>query len=182
MNKAASRATVWEFPGGKAAAIWTALEPLLGHPPRPVFTLRWDGEARAWCSRFAPLDELPGEVREVFDRAGYGCLPVEANADVVHVCHASDRDVGLGGRTPALPMGTGQDAARFTHVVKHDEQQWQYLDELVAGDDIMLSYRPDRTVRGIHPGSTMCPEKSPGCQSDRVVEGIGFRREIPGED
>jgi hypothetical protein len=48
------------------------------HPPKPVFALRWDGEARARISRFAPLDELPGEVREVFERAGYGCLPVEA--------------------------------------------------------------------------------------------------------
>jgi hypothetical protein len=27
----------------------------------------------------------------------------------------------------------------------------------------------------------MCSKKSPCSQSDRVVEGIGFRREIPGE-
>ena len=34
------------FPGEKAAAIQTALEPLLEHPPKPAFTLRWDEEAR----------------------------------------------------------------------------------------------------------------------------------------
>ena len=43
-----------QFPGERTAAIQTALESLLEHPPRPVFALRWDGEARAWSSRFAP--------------------------------------------------------------------------------------------------------------------------------
>jgi hypothetical protein len=76
------------FPGEKTAAIQRALEPLLEHPPKPAFTLRWDEEARAWCSRFAPLAKLPGQIREVFERTGYGCLAAEANAGVVHVCHA----------------------------------------------------------------------------------------------
>ena len=49
-----------QFPGERTAAIQTALKPLLEYPPRPVFTLSWDEEARAWCSRFAPLAELPG--------------------------------------------------------------------------------------------------------------------------
>ena len=55
--------------------------------------LRWDEEARTWCSQFAPLDELPGEIREVFERTGYGCLAVETNIGVIHVCHASDSDI-----------------------------------------------------------------------------------------
>jgi hypothetical protein len=140
------------FPGEKTAAIQTALEPLLEHPPRPVFTLHWNEEARAWCSRFAPLAELPGEIREVFERTGYGCLAAEANVGIVHVCHAADRDIeGFAGK-PVLYRWElarvlaelahqdrlylafyGDDLThRFTHIVDHDEQQWQYLDELVA--------------------------------------------------
>jgi hypothetical protein len=176
------------FPGEKTAAIRTALKPLLENPPKPVFTLRWDEEARAWCSRFAPLAELPGQIREVFERTGCGCLAAEANVGVVHVCHAADRDIESFAGKPLLyrwelaSMPTAplirlevvilddpanpyrfesflnvaqEDQARvlaelanqdrlylafygddlthrFTHVVDHDEQQWQYLDELVA--------------------------------------------------
>jgi len=182
------------FPGEKTAAIQAALKPLLEHSPKPAFTLRWDAEARLWCSRFAPLAELPGQIREVFERTGYSCLAAEANVGVVHVCHASDRDVeGFAGKPvlyqwqlvkmpadashphaplirlevaiidrPANPyrfeffLNVAQDdqarvlaelahqdrlylafygddlAHRFTRVVEHDEQQWQYLDELVA--------------------------------------------------
>jgi len=29
----------------------------------------------------------------VFERTGYGCLAAETNVGVVHVCHASDRDI-----------------------------------------------------------------------------------------
>jgi len=81
------------FPGEKTAAIQRALKPLLENPPKPAFTLRWDDKVRAWCSRFALLAELPGEIREVFERTGYGCLAAEANVGVVHVCHALDADV-----------------------------------------------------------------------------------------
>jgi len=35
-----------QYPGEKAAAIQTALESLLEEPPKPIFTLRWDKEAR----------------------------------------------------------------------------------------------------------------------------------------
>jgi hypothetical protein len=182
------------FPGEKTAAIQTALKPLLEYPPKPVFTLCWDEEARAWCSHFAPLAELPGQIRDVFERTGYGCLAAEANVGVVHVCHAADHDVdGFAGKPilyrwqlvkmpadashphaplirlevaildrPSNPyrfesfLNVAQDdqarvlaelahqdrlylafygddlTYRFTHVVDHDEQQWQYLDELVA--------------------------------------------------
>jgi len=68
------------FPGGKTAAIQTALHPLLEHLPRPVLTLHWEEETRAWRSHFAPLAELPGEIRQVFERIGCGCLAAEANA------------------------------------------------------------------------------------------------------
>jgi hypothetical protein len=81
------------FPGEKGAAIQTALEPLLADPPNPVFALRWDEEAQIWLSQFAPLAELPGEIRGVFERTGYGCLAAEANVGVVHACHAADGDI-----------------------------------------------------------------------------------------
>jgi len=176
------------FPGEKAAAIQTALKPLLENPPKPAFTLRWDEEARLWRSRFARLAELPGEIREVFERTGYGCLTAETNVGVVHVCHAPDADIeGFAGKPvlcqwqliemPTAPLIRlkiaildhpfnsyefesfsnvaqedharvlaqlanqdrlylafyGDDLThRFTKVVDHDQQQWQYLDELVA--------------------------------------------------
>ena len=47
------------YPGTIPAAIQTALEPLLVDLPDPAFSLRWDEEARAWCSRFSLPAELP---------------------------------------------------------------------------------------------------------------------------
>ena len=177
-----------QFPGANTAAIQTALEPLLMDLPKPVFNLRWNEQARAWCSQFAPPAELPVEIREVFERFGYGCLAAETNIGVVHVCHAADKDIdGFADKPvlyqwqlikmPSAPLIRleltipddpfypyrfesflnlaqedqawvlaqlanqdrlylafyGDDLThRFTHVVDHDEQQWQYLDELVA--------------------------------------------------
>ena len=80
------------FPGERTDAIQLALEPMLETPPRPSFALRWDDEKRLWRSRFAS-PELPEEIREVFERTGYGCLAAETNIGVVHVCHAADSDI-----------------------------------------------------------------------------------------
>ena len=82
------------YPGEKAAAIKTALEPLLEDPPKPVFSLRWDEEARLWRSQFFVSDALPREIGEVFESTGYGCLAAETAVGVVHVYHAADSDVG----------------------------------------------------------------------------------------
>lgn len=176
------------FPGQKASAIQVALEPLLEDPPKPVFTLRWDDERRLWRSRFAPLTELPKEIKEAFERAGYGCLAAETNIGVVHVCHAADRDIEGFRDKPALyqwqlikmpsaplirlelaildhPLNPykfesflnvaqedqtrvlvqlanqdrlylafyGDDLRhRYTKIVDHDRQQWQYLDGLMS--------------------------------------------------
>jgi hypothetical protein len=38
---------------------------------------------------------LPRKIREVFERTGYGCLAAEADIGIVHVCHASDQDIGF---------------------------------------------------------------------------------------
>jgi len=80
------------FPSDKAVAIQTALEPLLEAPPNPAFSLHWDEEMRLWCSQMI-TSELPQEIREVFERTGYGCLAAETSIGVVHVCHAADGDV-----------------------------------------------------------------------------------------
>jgi hypothetical protein len=40
------------------------------NPPRPVFTLRRDDEARNWRSEFAAMAELPEEIRRVFEGLG----------------------------------------------------------------------------------------------------------------
>jgi hypothetical protein len=176
------------FPGERAAAIQTALQPLLVNPPKPIFTLRWDEEARNWRSEFAATAELPEEIRRVFEGFGYGCLAAETNIGVVHVCHAADSDIeGFANqpvsyqwqlvKMPTAPLirleltildrpgspyrfesflnvaeedqakvlaqlaGQGQlylafygdDLThRFTKIINHDRQQWQYLDELVA--------------------------------------------------
>ena len=177
-----------QYPGGKADAISTALEPLLEDPPNPAFSLHWDQEARLWRSQFAEPATLPKEIREVFEETGYGCLAAETNIGVLHVCHASDSDIERFANRPVLyqwqmvRMPTaplirleltilddpanpyrfesflniasddqasvlaqlanqdrlylafyGDDMIhRFTKIIKHDRQQWQYLDELVA--------------------------------------------------
>jgi hypothetical protein len=54
-----------------------ALQPLLVNPPKPVFILRWDEEARNWRSEFAAVAELPGEIHRVLEGFGYGCLREE---------------------------------------------------------------------------------------------------------
>ena len=84
---------VRRFPSGKATAIQTALKPLLENPPKPAFTLYWEKEARLWHSEFASSTELPREIKEVFERVGYGCLAVETNIGVVHICHTADADI-----------------------------------------------------------------------------------------
>jgi len=45
-----------QYSGEKAAALQTALEPLLDHLPYSFFTLRWDKATRAWHSRFGSSD------------------------------------------------------------------------------------------------------------------------------
>ncbi|MCI0648007.1 MAG: hypothetical protein L0332_30840 [Chloroflexi bacterium] len=87
------------FPAAKSAAIELALKPLLETIPKPAFTLRWDAAARLWQSQIAPSAELPPEIREVFEQTGYGCMAVEANTGIVHICHAADADIeGFAGK------------------------------------------------------------------------------------
>jgi hypothetical protein len=77
----------------KAAAIEASLQPLLEDRPLPSFSMGWDETRRAWRSQIASPDELPADLRELFERTGYGCLAIEANIGVVHICHAADADI-----------------------------------------------------------------------------------------
>jgi hypothetical protein len=88
-----SQAYLHRFPLSKAAAIKTALVPLLDDLPAPAFALRWNESQRLWESRILHPNELPEEVRQVFETSGCGCLAADSSIGVVHVCHASDRDI-----------------------------------------------------------------------------------------
>ncbi len=77
----------------KAAAIKTALQPLLETPPKPTISLGWDEERKIWISKVPSFPKLPQEIQEIFEKFGYGCLAVESDVGVVHVCHAADDDI-----------------------------------------------------------------------------------------
>jgi len=81
------------FTFDKAAAIESSLQQVLEERPNAAFIMSWDEESHAWCSQIASPDELSPELRGVFEWTGYGCLAVESNIGVVHVCHASDADI-----------------------------------------------------------------------------------------
>ena len=99
------------FPSGQSDSLRQALLPLLEHPPAPTLRLRWDQEKQNWTSRFAPPNELLPEVRQVFEKSGYGSLAVESSIGVVHICHAPDVDIqGFQGETSKLQLGTNRDA------------------------------------------------------------------------
>ena len=76
-----------------SAQLQQALQPLLEEPPAPSLQLSWDPDSRLWRSEFGPLNDLTPELREVFERYGYGCLAVKSNIGVLHLCHAADRDI-----------------------------------------------------------------------------------------
>lgn len=88
-----SRSHLRKFSSVKIDDIQNALEPLLAQPPKPVFSMRWDQERNLWASQMIPPNELPAEIRGVFEKVGYGCLAAEADVGVVHVCHAPDADI-----------------------------------------------------------------------------------------
>jgi hypothetical protein len=81
------------LPGAQSAAIQAALRPLLDAPPAPVLSLDWDPERRLWRSRLGRPNELPPEVKAVFEQNGYGCLAVASSIGIVHVCRAPDADI-----------------------------------------------------------------------------------------
>ena len=45
-------------------------------------------------------NELPSPLRELLASTGYGCLAVESDNGIIHVCHVSDRDIASFKRAP----------------------------------------------------------------------------------
>jgi hypothetical protein len=73
--------------------IQEALKPLLEEFPKPIFRLGWDDEQNLWKSEIQQPNELPEELKEILRKTGYGCLAMESDIGVVHVCHAPDEDI-----------------------------------------------------------------------------------------
>ena len=82
-----------KYPFEKAYALQEALEPFLDQPPNPAFRMHWSADQGVWRSQIQRPNELPEEMRSVLEMTGYGCLSVEADIGVVHVCHAPDADI-----------------------------------------------------------------------------------------
>lgn len=71
----------------------TALVPLISQIPKPFFSMGWNEDLGVWQSEIVPPNELPAEIKELFEKTGYGCLALESDIGIVHVCHASDVDI-----------------------------------------------------------------------------------------
>jgi hypothetical protein len=91
-----------QFTSMKTSGIKSALTPLVNDPPKPIFRMHWDEAYRAWQSKIAFPNELPDEIQEVLKNFGYGCLAVEADIGVVHVCHAVDADINGFANKPVI--------------------------------------------------------------------------------
>lgn len=62
-------------------------------------TIRADEAQRIREIRAPQPNELPEEVKEILKSTGYGCLALEADIGIVHVCHAQDNDIaGFAGK------------------------------------------------------------------------------------
>ena len=108
-----SRHLLRRLPTPLAQLLQEPLQPLLEELPAPVLTLQWDEEKREWRSEFAIPNELPPEIREVFERSGYGCLAAESTRGIVHICHAPDRDIdGFHGKPVLQPLAAYRNAHR----------------------------------------------------------------------
>ncbi|MBK8905342.1 MAG: hypothetical protein IPM53_29435 [Anaerolineaceae bacterium] len=49
-----------------------------------------------------PGVELPAAVKELFAETGYGCLALECDQGIIHVCHAADQDIASFAEAPLL--------------------------------------------------------------------------------
>lgn len=152
------------FPAAKSKAIELALKPLLNDIPKPAFSLRWDATTGLWQSQIAPSAALPPEIREVFERTGYGCIAVEANIGIVHICHAADTDIeGFAGKPiqyrwqliqmPTAPLirleliilDNPYNPYRFESFLNiAEESQAQVLARLIAQDRLYLAFYGNR--------------------------------------
>jgi len=140
-----------------------ALQPLLEKTPAPTFGLQWDDQDRTWRSEFIVPNELPPQIKEVFERTGYGCLAAETNMGIVHVCHAPDRDIdGFFGKPihpqwqlvemPTAPLirlnltvlDRPEDPFRFESFLNvAEDDQLLVLNQLASQDELFLAFYGD---------------------------------------
>jgi hypothetical protein len=189
-----------QLPLEQAVAIKEALEPILESPPKPIFSLVWSEDDCLWRSEFAPMAELPVEIREVFENAGYGCLAAESNIGVVHICHAADADIEDFADNPVLSqwqliemptsplirleltiLDRPHNPYRFESFLNVAEQdQAQKLAQLADQDQLYLAFYGD----GLNYRYTkVIPhDEQQWQQLDELVEqAIAYEEEIPEE-
>ena len=122
-----------------------ALQPFLEDPPQPRLILGWDPESQLWHSRFAPANDLPSSLRFVFEQYGYGCLAVESERGVLHLCHAPDGDIaGFRGkpvryRWQLIEMPTAPLVRLETFIYDDPLQPYRFESFLNVGDEEQLS-------------------------------------------
>ena len=46
--------------------------------------------------------QLPEAIKELFTNTGYGCLALESDQGIVHVCHAADQDIASFAEAPII--------------------------------------------------------------------------------
>ena len=151
------------FPFKKATAIREAQQPLLDDPPKPIFRMHWDTERRIWLSQIQKPNELPEEVRSVFRNSGYGCLALESDIGVVHVCHAADTDIASFSDKPVISqwqlikmpsaplirleltiLDNPENPYRFESFLNlADEEQADILTELANQDQLYMAFYGD---------------------------------------
>ena len=110
---------------------------------------------------YAQANELPLPLRELFTSQGYGCLAVETDNGIVHICHAADQDIAVFRGAPVnyqwqlilMPsaplirllftiMDNPRNPYQFESFLNvADEEQAQVLADLVKQDQLSLSWQ-----------------------------------------
>jgi hypothetical protein len=88
-----SRKFLRQYSAIDTSGLKTALEPQLSQIPKPLFSMHWNEKEQAWQSEIVPPNELPAEIKEVLEKTGYGCLALESDIGIVHICHAPDTEI-----------------------------------------------------------------------------------------
>lgn len=82
------------MPPALATPLRQSLLPLLEtRPELPQLWLWWEREAGLWLSALSDPAALPPLLHELFARSGPGCLAVQTETDIVHLCHAPDGEI-----------------------------------------------------------------------------------------
>jgi hypothetical protein len=86
--------------------------------------------------------ELPQELREVFQGFGYGCLAVETDIGVAHICHAADAETGANTAEQRFAAAGDLIARLFAEEKRQGilaAAEWKDVEP--AGDIMILSLR-----------------------------------------